>query len=890
MSIAHQLFQDSPVLRVGNVTLGAADDLPSHRAKLARVMLDELFQFVALLDVEGNVIEVNRTALEGAGLELDEIQGMPFWDVRCWPASDETRRLRQDCARRARFGEFVRHDFEIYAKARGTQTILIDFSLAPIRDTRGQIVLLLAEGRNISARKLVEAQVAKKNDVLRGLLAELRGLDHLKTAFFADVNHEFQTPLALILNLAAGLAQGANLTARQQLDLSALERNAGTMHRHVSDLLDTAKIDSAAKAAVEELPLMEEDRRETVDQPTSPARPLVLLAEHHIETRRFIMDILRTDYRVVAVADAEVALLTALAEPPDLVVTDLAMPKLAGERLIFELRAQDTLAHVPILVLSAIADEDLRLKLLAQTVQDYIVKPFSAQEVRVRVRNLVAMKRTRDALQKELVSQNEDLSQLADQLVYSQQALRHSLDKLALSEERWHAVFENSPAGIALTDAAGRIHAANAAYQKMLGFSLEELSRLSLLDLTYEDDRQASRELLSDLLQRGNGGARQTQGRYRCKDGTVIWGNFSLSLIPRRGRGPEYAIVISEDITRRKRVERLHEYEQIVEALQEMIVVVDRDYRYLIANRAYLTFRGAQKEQIIGKLVADSLKPGVLENSLKEKMDDCFRGNVVKFEMRHAYPGRSERDLSISYFPVEGPTGVDRIACIFQDVTERKETDEAFRTLSGRLLRLEDDERRRLARELHDSTAQLLAALSMNLSVVNQSAAALNPRAQAAMAESVALADRCLREVRTVSYLLHPRELDDLGLESALSSYIDGFSQRSGIQVAVEVSPNLSRLPPAVETTVFRIVQECLTNIHRHSGSATAQLRLTREPSNLVLEVADAGHGIRPGAPSGIGIAGMRERAQQLHGSLEIASHPTGTTVKAIIPLATPPL
>src|SRR6202030_480606 len=123
-----------------------------------------------------------------------------------------------------------------------------------------------------------------------------------------------------------------------------------------------------------------------------------------------------------------------------------------------------------------------------------------------------------------------------------------------------------------------------------------------------------------------------------------------------------------------------------------------------------------------------------------------------------------------------------------------------------------------------------------------------------AMAESINLADQCLREIRTVSYLLHPPELDELGLESALSRYIDGFIQRSGIRVEFEVSPDLGRLPQAVETTLFRIVQECLTNIHRPSGSVTARVRLVRGPSNLVLKVEDAGHGIGSDVPPGVGI------------------------------------
>jgi signal transduction histidine kinase len=249
-----------------------------------------------------------------------------------------------------------------------------------------------------------------------------------------------------------------------------------------------------------------------------------------------------------------------------------------------------------------------------------------------------------------------------------------------------------------------------------------------------------------------------------------------------------------------------------------------------------------------------------------------------------SYPHRpSERDLyMLDLYAREAADVLENI----QAAQELQRSCDQLHALSGRLLRLEDEERRRLARELHDTTAQWLAALSMNLSVLSESAGLLNPRARAAMAESTALADRCLREVRTISYLLHPRELDELGLESALSRYIDGFTQRSGIRVEVEVLPELGRLPEDVETAIFRVVQECLTNIHRHSGSSTGRVRLTRRTSSLVLEVMDAGHGFGADIAPGVGIASMRERTQQLNGRLEIASHSNGTIVKATIPVS----
>ena len=243
----------------------------------------------------------------------------------------------------------------------------------------------------------------------------------------------------------------------------------------------------------------------------------------------------------------------------------------------------------------------------------------------------------------------------------------------------------------------------------------------------------------------------------------------------------------------------------------------------------------------------------------------------------------SEHDLyMLDLYAREAADILDRI----QTAEELQRSWDQLRTLSRRLLTLEDEERRRLARELHDTTAQWLAALSMNLSVLSESADVFNQRAQAALGEAITLTDQCLREIRTVSYLLHPPELDELGLESALSRYIAGFINRSGIEVEMEAAPDLGRLPQTVETAVFRIVQECLTNVHRHSGSRTGRVRLIRGPSNLVLEVQDAGHGIRGGAPSGVGIASMRERVQQLNGRLDIASYRGGTTVKVTIPLS----
>jgi signal transduction histidine kinase len=233
-----------------------------------------------------------------------------------------------------------------------------------------------------------------------------------------------------------------------------------------------------------------------------------------------------------------------------------------------------------------------------------------------------------------------------------------------------------------------------------------------------------------------------------------------------------------------------------------------------------------------------------------------------------------------------------------RDVTERKRAEAALRQMSGRLLRLQDEERRRIARELHDTIAQSLTALALNLSVVKDSAPDLSPRAKACLSESLGLAEECSREIRTLSYLLHPPLLDDTGLGSALRWFVDGYAQRTGIHVDLEMPPGLTRLPGDVELALYRVAQEGLTNIHRHSGSKMAHICLKCRPDQVVLTVADEGRGLPPGflergdpraAKRGVGISGMRERVRQLGGQFEIVTGSNGTTLTAIVPLREEP-
>jgi len=226
------------------------------------------------------------------------------------------------------------------------------------------------------------------------------------------------------------------------------------------------------------------------------------------------------------------------------------------------------------------------------------------------------------------------------------------------------------------------------------------------------------------------------------------------------------------------------------------------------------------------------------------------------------------------------------------DITGRKRAEESLRALTARLLQLQDDERRRIARELHDSAGQILVALDINLSLVQKNEG-LAPNAANAVRESIALVQQLSKELRTTSHLLHPPLLDESGLPSAVRWFVDGFAKRSKISVDLEIAPDLGRLPRELETTIFRMVQECLTNIHRHSGSPTASIRIARNSNHVSVAVRDRGKGMSadnyrnsfgPITP-GVGIQGMRERVRQLGGHLQIHSGTSGTTVRATLPV-----
>jgi PAS domain S-box-containing protein len=228
------------------------------------------------------------------------------------------------------------------------------------------------------------------------------------------------------------------------------------------------------------------------------------------------------------------------------------------------------------------------------------------------------------------------------------------------------------------------------------------------------------------------------------------------------------------------------------------------------------------------------------------------------------------------------------------DITRRKNVEQELRVLSGRLLTIRDEERRRWARELHDSVGQLLVGITMNLSILQRQLDGAGPIDAKFLSESMHLTNEALQEIRTLSYLLHPPMLDEVGLASALRWFASGFSKRSQIEIDLEIPESLGRFPRDLEIAAFRIVQETLTNVHRHSGSSTAKINIWRSTNQLRLKVEDQGKGMilpafgkddRESAILGVGISGIRERVRQLGGQMQIRSGEWGTAVEVVFPL-----
>jgi PAS domain S-box-containing protein len=335
-------------------------------------------------------------------------------------------------------------------------------------------------------------------------------------------------------------------------------------------------------------------------------------------------------------------------------------------------------------------------------------------------------------------------------------------------------------------------------------------------------------------------------------------------------------------------------YRLMVQNMAEGALTLAPDGLILFSNEKLASMLAIPHERILGSSFHDFMVPEDVE--LFSALLTSELGIGAKCEVRLKAPGGAPIPVSLSVNRLK-LDGVECFCVIVADLTDQKRSQEVLHALSARLLQVQDEDRSRIARGLHDGAFQRLAALEFKLNLVGQASPKLTSAARQNLTECLNLVGACCKDLSNLAYLIQPPLLEEQGLGPALRAYVNGFNRRRGPQVSLNFPNGRSRLPIDAETTLFRIAQEALTNIERHSGSASAEILFHRKPGEILLEVVDHGGGISKEilkqlnsgtALPGIGIAGMRERVRLLGGLMEVYSSSDGTTVRVKLPIKRP--
>jgi PAS domain S-box-containing protein len=471
----------------------------------------------------------------------------------------------------------------------------------------------------------------------------------------------------------------------------------------------------------------------------------------------------------------------------------------------------------------------------------------------------------------------------------------------------------------------------NPAAGTLLSLTSAELGR-PLLSIPILANVKRLEELCGDAI--GSGVSSQAEARDATNGS---WFLLRIAPVKTSEQRIDGAVLTFQNVTafRASLEQAIYEREYtkaIINTVIDPLVVLDNDCRVQAANQAFYTKFQVSRDQAQGTMLYDignrDWDIPRLQRFLKQTQANC--DSDAEFE--HEFPAIGHRTVLFNASLLPRVRNVEQMTLlVIQDITERKqreaarrraeetlrESEERFRKLSEtldaevrdrtreleeqsgqvrelswRLLRTQDEERRHIARELHDSAGQNLTVLAINLATIVQNAKKRAPEMSKAAEQALEMVQELTKEIRTTSYLLHPPLLDENGLPPALSWYIRGLSERSRVDIAFSISEEFGRLPRELELIIFRLVQECLTNIHRHSGSKTASIQISRDSDRILVEVRDQGKGI----PSeqlvqidqgiaGGGIRGMRERLRQFQGEMILDSVGSGTTVIVTIPI-----
>jgi PAS domain S-box-containing protein len=614
--------------------------------------------------------------------------------------------------------------------------------------------------------------------------------------------------------------------------------------------------------------------------------PSILLVEDNADMREYVRRLLQEDgYDVDLAVDGEIALSQALKKSYDLILSDVMMPKVDGIQLLQEIRRDPNLKNTPFVLLSARAGEEFRIQGLSAGADDYLAKPFTSRELLSRVSARIDSKMRRHESEERLTLAL-DLGQMGTwDIDLVNNVVFWSSGEFALLK------YDAADCMPSLESWKKRVHPVD------LPSILEqwELAKKNHIDM-------------------------QAEYRLRFPDGSIRWieerARFLYDFTDRAYR----AIGVSRDITDRKRtVERLQSghhllleqvkdhkvaleqsaqevatQAELLDLANDAAFISDLNNRITYWNCGAERLYGWKKEEAIGRNASELLQTefpvpygdvlltlahsGVWEGELQQTTRYGHRMTVAS---RWTYRRDTEGN-PIGWLEINS------------DLTLQKQSQKAARRLSARILRVQDEERRKLARELHDSLGQYLATLKINISKTLRNLGADPSRKL--LLECNEVLEECLSETRTISYLLHPPLLDETGLGSAIRWFVEGFSQRSGIAITMNIPENIPRLSNEIETAVFRILQESLTNAHRHASTPKVHVEIQVSPHEIVMTVRDFGRGIPPDRLQsflkrnegvGVGLGGMRERARELGGSLNLmpAENNKGTIVSVEIPI-----
>jgi len=657
----------------------------------------------------------------------------------------------------------------------------------------------------------------------------------------------------------------------------------------------------------------------------------ILVVDDHELVRRGIRSLLAAEptFSVCGeAADGREAIDKATALRPDVVVMDISMPKMNGLEATREIRR--ILPQTEIVIVSQHDAGEMVHMAIDAGAHGYVVKSAVSTDLLAAIAKVSQHESFVNAAGRLNTSGDLDSQEIVQRSAALETALRENRTQAERTTALLSAIVNSSDDAIISKNLDGFITSWNKSAERLFGYTAEEAIGQHITLIIPRDRRDEETAILA-RLRRGEQVNHFDTVRVR-KDGALL--DISLTISPLRDATGCVvgASKVARDITERKQVEQaLAERALLLDLSNDAILVRDAADCVTYWNNSASRLYGYSREEALGRVTHELLQtqfPEPLE-CITEKLhrdnrwtgelihtrkdgsqivvvsrwaldrdDRGHRRRVLETNNDISQQKQSERALRESENrllaladSLESQVRV-RTEQLEQRNTEVLQQSAQVRELSHRLIQIQDEERRHIARELHDSAGQTLAALGINLATLLRHAKNTSPELVKVAEEGQELVTELSNEIRTTSYLLHPPLLDERGLSAALNWYVQGLKERSGLEIAKAVPDNFGRLSREMELAIFRIVQECLANVHRHSGSKVATIRMDRTDRAVFLEVEDSGSGISSerlleiqSQGAGVGIRGMRERVLQFGGEMKIESDGRGTKILFTLPL-----